>query len=1322
MLMDGLAGLRARPIASRAVVSQLEEGRADVVNPPTPHGRVARAHREVVRPVRRRMFSAPSYPLREHAVRWADDTEFGRVSHGLALDLRDDALAGTTAFGSEPSCECKCQWCDSVLLPCRFPDVYSTCPTCQLSHVARPRHVPAPRDPAAAWPAGAPPGPTPQHAAASPDACACPLDVRGTVPGPPTRDKALWSVYPAGGGLLPHPRMPCGATHEAVACAGVPQRPGQRCHEGVCGTRPGPPLRDEACGLDYPAGGGSLPHPRMPCGATHEAVACVGDPQRPGRHCHLASTQVMSPGHDPPQTDAVDACVTNHCRSAGADEFRPPAVWQPGGRTTSSSPPTGTTRPPAPASWRRMYEVYRAQQRSEQLLSVEHFRWASLRQAPTDPALVAVCHGSDVLRWESRRAVTFVRHVILSQWQRAVATALTRFNEADVAAFVVALVLSDPTRPLVDETVIPESFAGLDHEFLPFDALSEPGIFRPAAARQGPPLVGFDEYTSAFRSVAGLRAPLDLEAHRRLFAWHPDGPTLCNNIAFGFSTMANLPRGKRWAPPVTSGDEAKHRALMAAVQSELKESAFVEATGEQAARARLAPFMAVPKPNGTFRGVSDLSWGPDSVNVHTHRSPVPRSRLADIERVLLRIRWMKAARPGDPVVLSKFDAARAFRQCAVPWRELLFAAHAVEEGDDNSVELRKLRVFLNTRLTMGGKASGDMMSVGISVIRDYLAAQYGIFAESYIDDMLVVTYASEAAATIARVERLWRALGWPFNEDKFAKEASPATVRTFLGWSIDTERDVVFLDDEHATKLTDAIDAWLSGGVRLDAREYSKLAGRLQFVAKLFPFGRVFLRSLHRHAWTPDRADDVQDKLPGDVRADLEWWRDAIISLNGSASFADTPTGPTLDVYTDASGSGWGCVAHDLRQYACGRWGADQRYCTSTAQWEAFAILAACSLWGRTVSGGVLHVHSDSLACVGFLKSMRAADPHLYFVLRAIALLQLRHRFALKVSHVAGVQNTDADYLSRKIAPPRHCSHYGQCAATPLMQIAGSALRVHKSALGSLEASPMTRLLRTLQSTVLLSGTQSLAALSWTPWKWVTQWQSAGGAYSTFAAGWSITTRTYVVTRCPGTSQPCGRDWARCTGGSSNGPVPCLSGCCASARFPASVSSRCPSIRQSCVQSLRMRLCPSAFGRQSALPGSSSCGCPSTRQPAQQPPGLNMSCYDGMSDRTWRAGVICCTSRIRRVISSIKGRPLFLCRAPVTPRVQSTCCAGTCRRWKRVPATVTPRCSERPSKEIASLTSRARTSTGSSRATPQRVVCHRTSSPLTAFESVQLLN
>jgi hypothetical protein len=435
---------------------------------------------------------------------------------------------------------------------------------------------------------------------------------------------------------------------------------------------------------------------------------------------------------------------------------------------------------------------------------------------------------------------------------------------------------------------------------------------------------------------------------------------------------------------------------------------------------------------------------------------------------------MQGQRPGVRILLAKLDVTRAFRQCPLPIREFRIAAHRIGKV-----------IMLNTRLMMGATASGDSMAAGISMIRDLIATQMCLFSESYIDDMLLVMYEDEADAQVAAVVALWEYFGWPINPKKLLTEGKPATSKVFLGILINTITCIVSVPAERVTKLEATLTEWIFSSTTRTPRALSRLAGSLQFIAPIIPFGRVFLRSLYRHGYKhslESQAPELAKSIHDDVRLDLQWWLLALIHSNGSALFKEPASAPVLHIYTDAAGSGWGAVFPAGREYASGTWSRNERYNTSTAHWEGAAIVLACRLWGPLAQGGTIVLHSDSMACVSAFTNHHCTDDRMYLLLRMLSLLQMQSRFRLIMRHIPGSLNVDADHLSRYNKPTVAISNFTRRTVSSLTAINGTLMSSKLLRGPSRVANHLGPLCLTLTDIVRISGIQSQHTLLWTPW------------------------------------------------------------------------------------------------------------------------------------------------------------------------------------------------------------------------------------------------
>jgi len=717
-------------------------------------------------------------------------------------------------------------------------------------------------------------------------------------------------------------------------------------------------------------------------------------------------------------------------------------------------------------------------------LSFADLRWDSIRCHPSDPSLVVVCRLQQPIVLLPVRTARWWRSLLLASWERS--PIHLRVSENEVAASLVREVVTTPPSAWPTPSATP--FRGQDHAFMAWTSPMLAGSFAPARL---PPLPGptplWHGSTSCF-SPSPFPGHLSESAHQEVFSDHPLGDWMVHSVRCGFSLMSDTPTSPRSARNAirgcpTSAGIAADAAMWALVATEVEDGAFARwppGCSTTPSALRFLSFFGVPKPDGATRGVSDQSGGAGSVNACTHRSPYVGLRLARFHRIIQRIQWMKQSRPGVAVLLAKLDASRAFRQCTLPVADYHHSAYRF--GNE---------VYVDTRLMMGASASGDAMSACISAVRDVLGRE-GIFSETYVDDMMLVLYEDEAPAAMDRVRSLWDQLGWRVNPKKLALEGSPATTAIFLGLLIDTVACTVAVHEDRRSKLLASISFLLSATSRPRPRDFSSLAGKLTFVSMVVPLGKVFTRSINGmgdpggDSWR-SRVDGNL-VLPQGVRDDLEWWRWALSEFNGVASFRQAgglPAGPVVHVFTDASGVGWGAHNASSGQFIAGPWSRDERHGSSTALWEAMAILFAVVSWAASAAGGYIVIHSDSMACVRSFNRLYAYHPRMYLILRALACVQIISRVRVVYVHVPGILNGTADALSRGSIPPS-LRLSDRTFFPPALRRSGTCMLLASPSVPSLGGKATGPHSTTGMHTARAWVTPSLATLPWTPWNQTT--------------------------------------------------------------------------------------------------------------------------------------------------------------------------------------------------------------------------------------------
>ena len=704
--------------------------------------------------------------------------------------------------------------------------------------------------------------------------------------------------------------------------------------------------------------------------------------------------------------------------------------------------------------------------------SINSFRWASIRHHPLKPGMVVVCDAEATVAIMTARQAAFLRtRFLLSQQRHRV-----QWNESDVAAFVLSWVRALPPLqwPMPDR----RQFRAQRHRFARCDHIPEPGFLRPALLPLSVGNVGWAHpASSAYESVASANSPLSIAGHEKLLFNHPLAPFLINCLYYGFPLLSNTPPTPRaWAQqfnPLGGSPEG-----MSALREEFTDGAFRPAPS--GVPLRYSPLNSVF--SNKVRWVSDLSIGTGSVNDCTSRVGLERARMAQLASLANRINWMAAQRPDETILIAKYDVRRGYRQLAIAVRDVGKTAHHTLLGD-----------VVNVRLMLGAKASADLMAQGITAMCNLLSAQ-NIWADSYIDDMFVLCYESESPLVSSTVLEMWKTLGWPLNQKKLITEGVPSSSMTVLGVTIDTKARTAFVTRERRALLLDTINEWLRHAAVRSPRDYSQLAGKLEFIAALFPFGRVFVRSLYsmtaKYGGKGQRSRAVA--VPQSVCDDLIWWKQALTEFDGYACFAPVSresaesagSRPVIEVVTDASGFGAASVNVTDEQFAVIPFTDLERLNSSTAQWEAVGVVMGILLNANRASGGTLRLGTDSWACFLTFSRNRCRDATLHSLLRLASLVQLRARLTLKVHHVPGALNELADTPSRFGVMPAGSQHFNKQQLSHEVTAHLLNLLTQSSRTTSMVSPlPHPLELRTGTDTVLQSVTRSNAMLQWTPWR-----------------------------------------------------------------------------------------------------------------------------------------------------------------------------------------------------------------------------------------------
>ena len=286
----------------------------------------------------------------------------------------------------------------------------------------------------------------------------------------------------------------------------------------------------------------------------------------------------------------------------------------------------------------------------------------------------------------------------------------------------------------------------------------------------------------------------------------------------------------------------------------------------------------------------------------------------------------------------------------------------------------------------------------------------GIRIRMYLDDWLILSQSREECAKHTQeVIELTQALGFQLNWEKSA--LLPAQRFSYLGMSFDTLRYTVTPTEERLGRLANLLDFLLSRQ-SASARRLHSLLGQMESLAPLLPLGHLHKRKLQRELalrWDQTSQDwDTQIPTrpwlaPSVVQwLDQEWLREGV-----PITFPQHE----VELFTDASGIGWGAHVEDLT--AAGTWSAPERSWHINMK-ELMAVFYAIQDFAPLLTGKVVLLATDNTTVASYLnKQGGTVSPTLSVRAEEILLFCKGLRIFLRARHVPGKINILADQLSR---------------------------------------------------------------------------------------------------------------------------------------------------------------------------------------------------------------------------------------------------------------------------------------------------------------------
>lgn len=297
----------------------------------------------------------------------------------------------------------------------------------------------------------------------------------------------------------------------------------------------------------------------------------------------------------------------------------------------------------------------------------------------------------------------------------------------------------------------------------------------------------------------------------------------------------------------------------------------------------------------------------------------------------------------------------------------------------------------------------------LKVVMAFLRRQ-GIRIIIYLDDILVLNGTKEGTlADLKLVVDLLYSLGFLINWEK--SMVIPSQVMEYLGLivnSIDLSFSLPCSKAEAVRKM--CVSAIARGVVSL--RSLASIQGNFSWAIPAIPFAQSHYRSLQRfYIANAQRSKfDLETKvqLTPSAILDLEWWVANIERSSGKMFF---PRDPDLEIFSDASLSGWGAVCNGVTTR--GPWMEEHRQ-KHINELELLGALYAIQAFAAGKKGIAVRIFLDNTTAVSYVNKCGGTRSVALTATAKMLSAWCEERFvSLEAVHLAGELNTIADRESR---------------------------------------------------------------------------------------------------------------------------------------------------------------------------------------------------------------------------------------------------------------------------------------------------------------------